>query len=81
MPTAPSCPRTIKKKLLLFVFLPIVGLCRDVVVSKCCCVGMLLCRNGFMSGYVVVIGKMSGDERTDNLMDRSYGSFVCLLFH
>ena len=35
-------------------------------MSECCCVGMLLCWQGVMSGYVVVNGKTSGDERTDN---------------
>ena len=35
-------------------------------MSECCCVGMLLCWQGVMSGYVVVNGKTSGDEGTDN---------------
>ena len=51
MPTALSCPRTIKK----FVKeKPIVGLCWNVVVSEC-----------DMSGYVLLGDKMSGVDQSD----------------
>ena len=37
-------------------------LCRNGVVSECCCVGMALCRNGVMTYVVFVNGEISGVE-------------------
>ena len=43
-------------------------LCRNVFVSECFCVGMLLCRNGNMLGYNLLGYLIYGDEQTDNLL-------------
>ena len=46
-------------------------LCRNVVVSECYCVGILLCWNGDMSGYAMSGYALSGyviydDKQTDD---------------
>ena len=33
---------------------------------ECCCVGMALCRNGDMSGYVLLGYVLNGDEQHDD---------------
>ena len=70
------------KKIMIFEEKPTVGLCRNVVVSEWCCVGMALCRNGVvsewrgagmalcrngdMSGYILSGDKMSGVKHLDD---------------
>ena len=51
---------------MIFEEKPTVGLCRNVVVSEWCCVGMALCRNGDMSGYILSGDKMSGVKHLDD---------------
>ena len=41
-------------------------LSRNVVVSEWRCVGMALCRNGDMSGYVLLGYVIYGDKQSDD---------------
>ena len=57
------------------------ALFRNVFVSEWRCVGMALCRNGNMSGNIVVNYEMSGDKQSDNLLEWSIPfSFLFLVF-